>query len=76
MPSSTSFNHETVSLDGEHFSDCEFRDCRLTFAGGQAPVFRNCKIVDCEWKFEAPPSRPWPICGPCGTRAARRRSRR
>ena len=52
MPSSTAFNHETVALDGEHFSDCEFRDCRLTVAGGQDPVFDNCKIVDCEWKFE------------------------
>jgi len=54
MPSSTAYNHETVSLDGEQFSDCEFRDCRLTYAGGKAPTFDNCKIVDCEWKFEGP----------------------
>jgi hypothetical protein len=54
MPSSTNFNHETVVLDGEDFSDCEFRDCRLTYAGGAAPTFSNCKVIDCEWKFEGP----------------------
>ena len=29
MPSDTIYNHETVALDGEIFSDCEFRDSRL-----------------------------------------------
>jgi len=47
------YNHETVALDGEHFSSCEFRDCRLVYTGGEPPVFENCRIDDCEWKFEA-----------------------
>jgi hypothetical protein len=46
------YNHETVALDGEHFSSCEFRDCRLVYTGGEPPVFENCRIDDCEWKFE------------------------
>ena len=46
------YNHETVSLDGERFDGCEFRDCRLVYAGGKAPVFNDCKFVDCEWRFD------------------------
>jgi hypothetical protein len=46
------YNHETVALDGETFSSCEFRDCRLVYAGGEPPAFRDCRIEDCDWKFE------------------------
>jgi hypothetical protein len=52
MPSGAKFNHETVPLDGEDFSDCEFRACRLVYTGGQPPVFDACRFEDCEWKFE------------------------
>ena len=52
MPSGTTFSHETVVLDGETFADCEFRDCRLVYAGGEAPAFTGCKFVDCDWKYE------------------------
>lgn len=52
MPSGTIYNHETVALDGETFSDCEFRDSRLVYAGGEAPSFRGCRFENCEWKFE------------------------
>ncbi len=52
MPSATNFSLETVALDGETFSDCEFRDCRLVFSGGELPVFEACSFVDCEWKFD------------------------
>ena len=31
MQTATIFNHETVVLDGEHFEDCEFQDCRMVF---------------------------------------------
>lgn len=50
MPSGVTYNHETVVLDGETFSDCEFRDCRLVYAGGAAPLFEGCKFHGCEWK--------------------------
>lgn len=52
MPSGTLFNHETVALDGESFSDCEFRSCRLVYRGGEAPVFERCRFDDCDWRLE------------------------
>ena len=51
-----SFTHETVQLDGEFFSDCEFRKCRMVYSGGPAPRFDNCRFADCDWKFEGPAS--------------------
>ena len=52
MPTATIFNHETVALDAEGFSDCEFRDCRMIFRGGEPPKFDNCSFVGCEWLFD------------------------
>lgn len=52
MPSDTIYNHETVVLDGESFADCEFRDCRLIYSGGETPSFKNCKFVDCDWRMD------------------------
>lgn len=52
MQTAVIYNHETVPLDGEAFSDCEFRECRLVYAGGEPPVFDNCKFDECDWKFE------------------------
>ncbi|MDZ4370533.1 MAG: hypothetical protein U1C74_03825 [Phenylobacterium sp.] len=52
MPSGVIYNHETVQLDGENFTDCEFRDSRLVYAGGAPPVFSSCLFVSCDWKHE------------------------
>jgi hypothetical protein len=52
MQTATIFNHETVTLDGESFEDCEFRECRLVYSGGEPPHFRDCRFDDCEWKFD------------------------
>lgn len=52
MATGVTFSHETVVLDGQEFSDCEFRDCRLVYAGGQVPTFANCAFHACEWKFD------------------------
>jgi hypothetical protein len=52
MSEGVAYNHETVALDGETFTDCEFRDCRLVYAGGEPPVFTRCKFNDCDWRFE------------------------
>jgi len=46
------YNHETVALDGEVFSDCEFRNSRLVYSGGAPPVFDACRFHGCEWKQE------------------------
>ena len=52
MPDGVIYNHETVLLDGQAFSDCEFRESRLVYAGGEVPTFANCRFDACEWKFE------------------------
>jgi hypothetical protein len=52
MPSDTIYNHETVLLDGETFDACEFRDCRMVYAGGEPPVFAQCRFDNCDWRFD------------------------
>lgn len=57
MPSGESYNHQTVVLDGEDFSDCEFAACRLIYSGGEPPQFNNCRFDACDWRFEDAASR-------------------
>ena len=52
MQTATTFNRETVTLDGESFYDCDFQTCRLIYSGGELPNFNDCRFDDCEWKFE------------------------
>lgn len=52
MQNSVSYNHQTVMLDGETFSQCQFSACRLVYAGGPLPQFDGCHFEACEWKFE------------------------
>ena len=52
MQTATLFSHETIALDGGRFSHCEFRDCRMTFRGGEPPSFDDCRFDDCDWRFE------------------------
>jgi hypothetical protein len=52
MSSGVIYNHETVVLDGQEFADCEFRECRMVYAGGEVPSFANCRFDACEWKFD------------------------
>ena len=52
MPSGAVYNRETIQLDGETFSDCEFRDARLVYSGGEPPTFSRCRFDACEWKFD------------------------
>ncbi|MDB5446703.1 MAG: hypothetical protein JWQ97_2020 [Phenylobacterium sp.] len=52
MQVGVSYNHQTVILDGESFSDCEFAACRLVYSGGKAPQLEGCRFDECEWKFE------------------------
>ena len=57
MQTAIIFNHETVPLDGELFADCEFRDCRLVYRGGEPPRFDDCQFANCDWRFEDAASR-------------------
>jgi hypothetical protein len=46
------FSHESVRVDGQAFSNCEFTGCRMVYAGGKVPEFSDCRFQDCEWKFD------------------------
>jgi len=52
MQSGVSYNHQTVQLDGETFSNCDFAACRLVYSGGALPEFESCRFDNCDWKFE------------------------
>lgn len=52
VASGASYNHQTVTLDGEAFDDCDFVGCRLVYAGGEPPSFESCRFDSCDWKFE------------------------
>ena len=52
MQSHVNYNHQTVMLDGETFSHCQFAACRLVYSGGEPPKFDGCRFDDCEWKFD------------------------
>lgn len=52
MSTSVVYSHETVSLDGQVFSDCEFMKSRLIYAGGEPPIFDNCRFTNCEWRYD------------------------
>lgn len=52
MKSGETYNHQTVTLDGESFSGCEFVACRLVYSGGEPPTFEGCRFNACEWKLE------------------------
>jgi len=52
MNTAVIFNHETVALDAERFADCEFRECRMVYRGGEPPSFEGCSFVGCDWQFE------------------------
>jgi hypothetical protein len=54
MPDGVKYHHETLALDGETYAGCEFRACRLVYAGGEAPSFEACKFEDCDWRLEGP----------------------
>jgi len=57
MPAGETYNRETLTLDGETFTDCEFRDCRMVYLGGEPPVFERCQFDACDWRFEAAAAR-------------------
>lgn len=41
-----------VSLDGNTYVDCEFKDARLTYEGGLPPAFNNCVFNNSQFAFD------------------------
>ena len=52
MTAGVSYHHETVALDGQSFSGCEFRSCRLVYSGGEPAQFQDCKFDACDWRLD------------------------
>ena len=50
MQTGVSYNHQTVALDGETFSQCQFAACRLVYSGGIVG-----KVLGPEGSRRAPP---------------------
>lgn len=51
------FDSVAVPVDGEHFMDCEFRNCDLIYAGGELPRMDGSHFHDCRWLFDGPADR-------------------
>lgn len=48
------FKGETVELDGNHFVNCHFFDCKLVFHAYNPVSFDRCVFNECDWTFEGP----------------------
>jgi len=44
--------NQTLILDGDHFFECELRNCRLVYKGLEHVKLEHCRIVGCTWQFE------------------------
>lgn len=47
----STFERETVQLDGNVFVDCDFIGCELVYAGGDPPVLNGCRFEDHRFTF-------------------------
>lgn len=46
------YANETVVLDGQDFSGCEFHHCTLVYRAQEAVKLEHCHIIGCTWRFE------------------------
>ena len=44
--------NETIILDGNEFSNCEFDSCRMVYRGGEMPKVQHCHFTRCTWHLE------------------------
>jgi hypothetical protein len=51
------FTNETVHVDGNTYIDCEFKQAKLTYSGGELPVFQGCRFDTCNYNLEGAASR-------------------
>lgn len=45
------FRNEVVSVDGKRFVACVFDSCTLLYAGGDVPVFSQCRFIEVSLQF-------------------------
>ena len=46
------FDNETVQIDGNRYTQCSFKSCKLVYRGGDMPLFEGCKLDFCTWLWE------------------------
>lgn len=45
------FRNETLRVDGNTYTGCEFYDCKLEFGSVALPIFRGCRLDKADWVF-------------------------
>ena len=50
--SKKTFNNQTINLDGNEYSQCTFRTCRLVYAGGPLPTFKDFNFDNCSFELD------------------------
>jgi len=46
------FSNETLNVDGNDYNQCTFRTCRLVYAGGPLPVFKDFNFDNCSFELK------------------------
>ena len=46
------WDNATIEIDGNRYTQCSFKGCKLVYRGGGIPVFEGCKIDFCTWHWE------------------------
>lgn len=44
--------NQQVILDGAHYRNKKFENCKLIYSGGKVPSLINNEFNECEWVFE------------------------
>jgi hypothetical protein len=52
-----SFHKETIVVDGNEYTGCQFQECALVYQGGTVPRFSSNKFESCHWIFDAAAAR-------------------
>jgi hypothetical protein len=50
--SGKTFTQATETIDGKHYVDCRFENCKLIYRGGGIPRITGCHFENCQWQFE------------------------
>jgi len=48
------FEHQTISLDGGTFRDCEFENCVLLYSAILPVILEGSSFKECRWEFVGP----------------------
>ena len=46
------FEGQTVELDGNRYTRCNFINCTILYSGGEIPVLAHCNFKNETWRFE------------------------